>query len=212
MTYAELKDEVSILVRDASPEIVNRIPNAINETLLAFAAMERIPELMTFGAFTTVEDQDMCSAPAGFSGRLLKVGTKSQEIVIHPGGLEGLLGDCDNFGTAIGEVSMVAQEGTNFWYFKRPEAPATYPILYQAEATELVADGDTLPRWLPDYFGRGLIAHGAAAILYNIIEDGIEGDKINTAAQLGLAKSYADKYKTFLAMNRKGYNISIWGI
>jgi hypothetical protein len=172
--------------------------------------MERIPDLMTIGSFTTSVGQSVSLLPEGFSGRLLKVGSKEQEIVIHPGGLEGLLGDCDNFGSTVGEVSIVGQEGSNIWYYGIPATATTYPILYQKDAELLESDSDELPRWLPSYFGRGLVSHHAAAILYGIIEDGVEQDKVNTNAQLMLAEKYAGQFRNFLTKNRKGYQTSIW--
>lgn len=199
------------MLKDASPEIVARIPNAVNEALLAVCDKARVPDLLRVSSFTTVVGQAYGSMPAGFDGRLLFFGTPEMEIEVEPGGLTELMKENPLLDTA-GEVRRVALEGSVLWYQDIPAAPTTYPVLFQALPTLFSAPGDLCPSYIPGHLERRLLCHRAAAYLYNLIEDGIEQDKPNTAAEMRQADDALTEFEEYLARRRKHYAQSVWRI
>ncbi len=79
------------------------------------------------------------------------------------------------------------------WYQKIPaEAESLMLILYKNPA-ELEEDDDT-PSDLPSSLHKLLLVNGASHLIYNEIEDGVEGEKINTAVQFGFSFNENNKH------------------
>lgn len=211
MNFQDLQDEVSIMLKDASPEIVARIPNAINEALLDVCDRARVPDLLRVSSFTTVVNQAYGPMPVGFDGRLLFFGTPDMEIEVEQGGLLDLMRAYPMLDEA-GEVSRVALEGATVWYQGIPTVATTYPVLYLALPTLFSALTDVTPSYIPLHLERRLLCHRAAAILYNLIEDGIEQEKPNTAAETLQAEKAFVEFLEYLARRKKHYAQSVWRI
>ena len=213
VTFADLKDEVAVILQDTSTSFAARIENALNEALFDVAeeciSIGGIPELKAIGTFTTVVDQAWCNLPSGFNGKLLFVGNDSTSLAVADGGVKQLMEDAPLL-DAIGPVHTVALEGIILYYQGIPSEATSYPILYQINPTLWALDADVVPSWVPVHLQRLLFVHKAAAILWNMIEDGINGDKVNTNANLGLYGKYLQQFKEFITRRRKASKRSAW--
>lgn len=208
-TFSDLIDEVQILVADDSDSIVNAIPDRINEALFEVAESVVVPDLKRVGIFTTVIDQAWTTMPTGFNGKLLFVGNDSTSLAIAEGGVQQLM-EVNPLLDESGPVHIVALEGTTIYYQGIPSEATTYPILYVIKPDALAKSTDALPEWIPEHLQRGVIVHNAAAKIFDTIEDGIEGDKVNMQAQLYLHKTYEDQFTAYWAKRRTNAARSVW--
>ena len=86
--------------------------------------------------------------------------------------------------TSPGPVQDVAVEG-NELFFKPSPAMATDQVLtlFYYKKIEEFEEGDTdeEPTWIPDRFHRGIVVDYVLKELWALVEDGIDGHKVNTA-------------------------------
>ena len=209
VTFSDLIDEVQILVVDDSPSVVNAIPGKINEALFEVAESASIPDLKRVGIFTTVIDQAWATMPDGFNGKLLFVGNDRTSLAIAEGGVQQLMEVTPTL-DELGSVHTVALEGSIMYYQGIPSEATTYPILYMAYPTLLVGSRDVVPSYIPPHLQRSVLIHSAAAKIFNTIEDGVEGDKVNTNAQLFLHNTYLEQFKAFWAKRRTNAARGVW--
>jgi len=78
-----------------------------------------------------------------------------------------------------GEVEFVCISGSNIFYHPVPETAQTLLLRFYTEVTEL-DDGEDIPSAIPTKFQKRLIHSYVCKELFNDIEDGLEGAKVNT--------------------------------
>ncbi len=78
-----------------------------------------------------------------------------------------------------GAVEAVSVKGGNLYYQGIPAAPDTLYVHYHRKPTPMADDDDT-PDGIPEHLQRSLIVHRVAWRVFDQIEDGIEGQKVNT--------------------------------
>ena len=209
VTLNDLHDEVAILVRDTSDDIENLIDVKLNEAFATVHDLVVVPELKRVGSFTTVTDQAWTTMPTGFNGKLLFVGNDRTSLAVADAGVVQLMEDCPAL-DASGPVHTVALEGSTLYYQGIPSDATTYPILYVVNPTPLSRGKSEVPDYIPAHLQRGLFVHLAAALLFNIIEDGVEGEKVNTSAQTYLHQGYFDQFRAHMSSRRTASARSIW--
>lgn len=80
-----------------------------------------------------------------------------------------------------GYITDVAVEGTDLHFQYTPANEAQeLRVFYYAQPTVLTSDDVDLD-WIPERLHRGIVVDYALKELFNLIEDGVEGQKINTA-------------------------------
>jgi hypothetical protein len=213
VTFADLKDEVAIITQDSSVNLVAQVETALNEALYNVAeemiSSGGIPDLKRIGTFTTVVDQAWTTLPTGFNGKLLFAGNDSNCLAIADGGVEELMEENPLLDTS-GPVHTVALEGSVLYYQGIPTSATSHPILYQVYPTLWALESDVVPDYIPVELQRSLFVHYAAAEMFNKIEDGIDGEKVNTAAQLGLHEKALTKMRHHLGRRKASNKRSAW--
>lgn len=201
MNFGQLQTEVQLLLQDWSDDIVSRIPGAVNEALAYAAGEVDIPSLKLVTSVDTVVDQAWATMPVTSAGKLLYVSYGSNtEVDIMPS-LTDLLVDSPGLDEA-GEVESVALEGNVLWYRKIPETATTLLILIYRKPTTLSGSTDT-PDIIPDHLHRHILIHGAARILYEDIEDGLdENEKVNTLHHTSMTETGIQKLREWIGKNR----------
>ena len=177
MNYLELQREVKTVISDASPTILVSIPDMVNEAIQLISEETYLPALKTMFTVTTNTSAAYTTVPSSFSGKLTYVGTSDGEILIKQS-LEELLREYPAL-DEVGDVEAVVLEDSVLWYQGIPSTETTLTCVGYNTPTALVNDTDT-PDSIPEYLHRGLIVNKVAMICYNIIEDGMEADKVNT--------------------------------
>jgi len=201
MNFGKLISEVQLLVQDWSPDIASSIPGAINEALAFVAGEVDLPELKAVTSVLTVVDQAWASMPNTSAGKLLFVSYGSDTKVEIKPSLTDLLNESPGLDDE-GDVEMVALEGNTLWYRKIPSVATSLLILYYKLPTALSGNSD-IPTCLPEHLHRGLLAHGAAKILYENIEDGLdENEKVNTLHHMSQQELHLQKLREWIGKNR----------
>jgi len=210
MTIAEIITEIEIAIQDTSAELNDPIVGYINEALAAISEEASIPELKTLGTVDTVVDQAWANMPTGFNGKLLFVTNDKGRIPVNQAGLEGLL-DRDPSLAEVGEVEEVALDGGLLWYRKIPEEVTSLTVVYQKWPDTITADDD-VPVYLPPHLQRRLLLHMTAMIIFDKIEDGMDGDKVNTLVHAGMFEKARKEFTAFIGRRRISNMTSKWGV
>lgn len=213
MTLEEMRNEVVNLVQDPSfdNEAIDRY---INEAFALAASELNLPDLKRPDVITTVVGQSYANLAAltgGFNGRISKVLASNVEVY---GSLEELmtatLENGKQFGTS-GSVERMALEGKTVWYDPIPDNPVTIPVVLYGSPPALSADSDEVIGF-PMESHRLIGVHGAAMIMYDFIEDGVEGEKVNTLSHERDFRKGVLQVKTWIARNRKHNISSRWSV
>jgi len=177
-TYSELIDEVSGIIQDTS--YTDAVIGAyLNKGYVDVAGKVFLPELVTIGTVATTVSQYYSSLPAAFHRNLhfCYSTTNNRHIKIYRN-MALLFREFSKI-DAAGNVVGVAAEGNYLYYQRIPSSAETLQVHYYALPTAMSADGD-YPSSLPDHLADDLLINFACRSIYQQIEDGIEGQKVNT--------------------------------
>ena len=180
MTLAEMEQEAKNIIQDSSFDA--SIIGYINEAFLQASGRINIPDLKRIASPSTVTEQmytQLYDIDGGFSGRLTKL---MNSDILRFNTLEDMLTyiqERQRVLTETGSVEMVALEGRTLWYFPIPTTEETLTCILHNNPTVLEF-ADDMPVEFPEICHRNIGVHGAAFLAYDIIEDGIDGDKVNT--------------------------------
>lgn len=202
MTLGELRQELANVVQHPSyTEDDELLTRYLNEAYIHAVDRAMIPDFKRVDTVNTVVDQAYANISTistySFSGRLLLVNGGAIEILKS---LEELNFNYPDM-TLAGPVAAVALEGNILWYQKVPATPQTLSIVYYAYPPEMVDDED-VPEAIPVFLQRRILVHRAASFIFDQIEDGVEGQKVNTAAQRLQANNAMQELFHHLGKNR----------
>jgi len=206
MNFSELQDEVSIKLQDNSTDITDRIGDWINEIVDIALEEADIPGLKSFTTVDTVLSQAYANLPSTCSGKVLYVGNGDEKFNVIT--LEELLEDYPDM-AEVGDVEAVAVEGNLLYYQKIPSPVETLVLLFKRNAVDMV-DSTDVPDTIPAFLHRDVIVCGAAMLGFDLIEDGVEEEKVNTRAQSMQYRKGIIKLSEFGARRRKHMSRSVW--
>lgn len=184
MLLSEIVQEVKNIVQDSTFD--NAIVGYVNEAFLQASGRVNLPDLKRIGIAATVPGLQYVSLAGianGFNGRLSKL---LSTTILRFKSLEDLVSwvsDQSRDLSEVGAVEAVALEGKTLWYFPSPATTESIMCVLFSNPTQLAEDEDT-PSEFPEVCHRNIGVHGAAYQAFQIIEDGIESDKINTTYHL----------------------------
>ena len=210
MTLEELTTEFTLIVQDDT--FSDSAVNYINEAFLQAAGQINLPDLKRVAVASTTVSQNFTSLAgigANFNGRLTKV--NSETIAVF-NSLEDMMDDitfCGKFLQDVGAVERIALEGRTLWYHPIPTVAENIQVVLYGNPVALVDDSD-VPSEFIEYTHRNIGVHGAAMIAFSIIEDGIEGDKVNTAVHKIFFDDGVQKLREWVGKNRKHCITSRW--
>lgn len=156
-----------------------------------------LPELESNEEVVTDVDNPFVDLPSTYHKNLYQVTCNEQPspIVILPN-RKALLERWDGDLSHSGPVQDVAIAGSNLFYQPIPEEAINLTLWFYARPTLLIKhdpeDADDIPTCIPLEFHRDLLVNYAVKEIYDEIEDGIDGQKVNT-------KRYEGKYQQALA-------------
>ena len=215
MNLGEILDEVKILIDDDSFSD-STIIDYINNTIKWIGDEVNLPSLKGIDTVETVVSQNyalLTGLTDGFSGRL--VSCLSEDIIVYSS-LEALMEDFISDIDMEGAVEGVALEGTILWYQKIPAAAETLTLIYYKNPTTLTAMSHTPPVDIHESLHRRLFVNGTAFFLYDLKEDGVEGEKVNANSQYYQAFEHRNKQsgmtllKASLARKKVHRISSVW--
>jgi hypothetical protein len=218
MTLAEIRAEVALIVQDAG-FTNSEIDVYINQALHKVADMVALPSLKTIDTIATTEGQRYTTLSSGageFSGRMNKLlDVNGDRVKIYPD-LSAFIEEHPT--TEAGDVEYACLEGNVLWYHPEPATSQNLTAVLYNRPADLSADDD-IPSEIPDILHRKLLVHGACYFIFDMIEDGIEGEKVNTISHY--YHSFHDSYRAtiksgikelqeWIGMRRHHYISSVW--
>ena len=211
MKLDEIRDEIKIVVQDGS-FTDSEIDARVNDVFVQVCSRVMIPELKSIKTVTLKKGDYSVSLGSDFGGVLSRViidGDKSLRIF---GTLDLLLDSYPDL-SETGNVEAVAQEGSVLWYARSPAEDVPATVLYVAFPALLEEGGvHDEPVELPAFLHRDLLVYGVCALLFNLIEDGVDGAKTNTQVYSMLWEKGIVRLQEWLGRNRKHYISSVWRV
>ena len=213
MNLEQIIDEIKLIVQDNSffpaddnTDIVRRINEAIS-----YACNQNwveIPNLKTMSSFTTVVEQayaELTGADSSFTGRIIRAGRPTTKIYSS---LEDLYDDYYPL-DKVGDVEAVCIQNNVIWYQGIPEEATTLNCIVQEDPALLVNEED-VPYAIPEFLHMDVIVHGVVARLYNMIEDGVDGKKVNTANSIMYNERGLQMFREWIGSRRQHFKSSFW--
>jgi hypothetical protein len=204
MNLSELVDEVELVLHDTS--FTDSIPDWINSAIAQAIDDANVPGFKSIITVDTVLLTAYASLPATCSGRILYAGDGQDEIPVVA--LDELM-ECYPDFTEAGDVETIAIEGSLLYYQKIPSEVQTLTLLHRRKPAVLALDTD-IPEGIPEHLHRAVIVPKAAINGFDMIEDGIEGEKVNTVAQTILYNKGLFSLREWVAKRIKHRTRSIW--
>jgi hypothetical protein len=218
MYLGEMITEVKNIVDDASYSDA-QVVSYINLAVQYAAAQVNIPglkKIFTATTSTTLPYTSLTGVTGGFSGRLLRI--SNMDVSIYPN-LQMLMDEyvSEDYPdlTEAGDLEAVALEGSTLWYQYVPAAEVTVTMLGYQNPPELEDSAD-IPSDFPSHLHRPLFVNGAAWLIFDQIEDGLEGEKVNTQAHFMQSFSQNNKHSgivklyEWIGKNRTHWKSSVW--
>jgi hypothetical protein len=217
MKLEEIRKEVANIVDDGSysPEDLD---SYINEAVKYSAGIVRLPSLKRVGTLTfpadayTVSLSTLTDEVVGaITYAVLSNGT---ELNIK-NGVEELLMVYPKL-DSVGAPLDIAQEHQLIWFQPAMSAEYTAMVIYYTNPALLSRNSDE-PTEFPSHLHRKLFVHGAAWMIFDQIEDGIEQEKkVNTQSQFFHSFSEINKesgivkLREWIGTNRVHHICSTW--
>ena len=210
MNLKEMRDEVISIVSD-SDFTDDAVDAKINIALQSAAGRCSLPNLKRIGTVTTntaTAYVSFSNVAGGFSGRLSRVFNTDGESIPFYTALELMMTEYGDL-TEAGDVEAVCLEGNTLWYAKVPAVAEVLTLLYFQNPA--VLDGDTdVPAELPEFVHRPLLVNGACELMYDEIERGVEGLKVNTKAHEYMKERGMKDLHNWLGKNKVHHISSVW--
>lgn len=210
MNYTELQYEVKGIVMDQSPYILLGIPDYINEAIQLIAEEVKFPELKQVTSVTAGIVNYYTNMPVTWSSRLNYAGNSDGEYTVLDGGLEELIRLYPTL-AETGDIKHLTLEGRVLYYQPIPTTATVITCIGYHSPALLVSGTDT-PDFIPSFLHREAIVNKAAMIAYNAIEDGMEGDKVNTKIFASLAEVGLNRVRAYISRRRPVVGTSNWSM
>lgn len=214
MKVSDIIDEIYLLVKDNSffesegEEALLRRINLAVASACSHPGIE-VPSLKKLGMVTTEPGEAYAPVDGiadNFAGRILRVGEPGK-IKVY-GALEDLYADYYPLAEE-GEVEAVCIAGNVVWYQKIPALPTDLICVLQDDPPLVESVDDYIPV-IPEPFQMRIVVHGVAAHLYDNIEDGVDGAKVNTDNSKRELAIGIQKWMEFLGQRRQHNKTSHW--
>ena len=180
MTGAELISEVQSIIDDSSFD-EETILDLLNDGLSMAAARVDIPGLAELDTVSTSTSADNVSLPSTYMRKLEGCYSVTNERTISgPGEMYDYLKFKRKYPSATSgsRVEALAVRGESLFYYPTPTTQEELQLSYYRKPDTLTESSS--PDIIPEHLQKRLLCAYAAGQIFNKIEDGIEGQKINT--------------------------------
>ncbi len=193
MQLSELRTAVETIIQDESftssdidgylNEVQNEVAGGVESTLGSWITPP-LPNLFTIDTITTSTTLAYVAMPTTFQRNLQFVSSSDgNEIDIA----ESFISFSQTYPLLdkAGTVTECCELGGNFYYQGIPTSAATITIHFYRFPVDMEDDTDE-PDGIPNHLHRGLLVNGACRKIFELLEDGTEGNRPNTEKYMGL--------------------------
>jgi len=196
MTGDALVERVLRVIQDSSFD-EDEILEYINEGLGIVSTLVDLPDLVEVDTVTTSLTEDYVDLPAGYQRKVTRVESVTNGVNIsEPGRTTEYLKFRRRHPEAEDGawVTDIAVRSGQLFYFPTPEVAEVLQVTFMKDPTDITTS--TAPDCIPAKLHAPLLVSYAAAQIFELIEDGIEGAQVNTTRQ-------NNKFETALAVLAK---------
>lgn len=185
MTATELIAQVSGIVQDTSYTSAD-ILSLINQGRGEIAAEVDLPKLQASATVTTTDDASTVALPTDYHKGLFWVGSVAYQCRIgrKKGDYHNLLTFMERYSTLdeVGQIVAVCVDGDNLLYQGMDDDSLLLKYYKEIETIVAAPTGTQItgPVELPSHLHSPLLVSYCCREIYSEIEDGIEGQKVNT--------------------------------
>ncbi len=212
MNFGEMKNEVLDIVQDPSITATNVGP-LLNRALFLVATGIDLPNLITEGSLTTVTNDSKVALPSDFHKKMF-------HVAITESGYEReikSLNDKQSYKALLrhypgmnrtGEIRYFGIQGTKYFHYQPIPSEATNLEIHYYKTPDTMINDNDEPDGLPAIDAcQYILVHYAAWQLFEKIEDGIEGQKVNTAYHKGQFLECMSIIKDFVGEDDVPFNL-----
>jgi hypothetical protein len=138
------------------------------------------------------------------------VGTSEGSYKILDGGLDELISIYPSLAVE-GDLVHFALEGDILWYQQIPTTATSLTLIYYA-VPDTLTDGSDIPTDIPEVLHRDLIVNKSCEILFDLIEDGVNVQKVNTLECRGKYEVAVGKLQSWVSKRRGSVGRSFWRV
>jgi len=186
-TLEDLRQNIKTALQDSSFSD-DDIDAKINQGLEVCALYVLLPELESIGNFTTVPGSLEVAIPSAWEYHrnlysaqdLNDSSTQDIEILSSLSLLKKYYSGFDQSNVPTGDVEFITTRGSSLVYVPSPTGAIEITCRFYMKPTPLVLDSQS-PDYLPAALHEELLESFVLWKCWSIIEDGIEGPKINTS-------------------------------
>lgn len=211
MTLSEIEEEVKDCIHDVDSgiELDASLTGIINDALEEISESTEMVTLRKMNVIQIDTTAPYSIMPSDFSGRLVYVGNSDGPITVLKGGLKELIDLYPALDETGETIQYVAIENKLMYYQPIPSAAVSLTVLYYGSPPKLISK-DGVPDWLPEYLHRGLVVNKAVELKFRKIEEGIEGEMVNTAKYRGYFEEAKLMLEIWLSRRRSPVGTSVW--
>ena len=206
MNLGQLKDEVEVVLQDTS--FASSFGSWVNNAVEGIIDDANVPGFKEILSINTVLATAYTTLGATCSGRILYVGTATAELAGGVVTLEHMMKMYPGM-DEVGDVEYVAVEGNTLYYQGIPSVATALTLLHRRKPVVMVEDSDE-PEGIPSHLHLNVIVPRAAMFGFDRIEDGVEGEKVNTIAQAIRYKQGLHDLMCWVAKRVPHRSTSIW--
>lgn len=216
MIATQLIEQVVSVIQDTSFN-EDAILAKLNQGMLETASLVSLPDLAVTDTVNTLTDANYVSLPQEYQRDIyMVVSLLDERRVDVPGHLYDYMGwkrkhPVISLGAAA--VLSVAVRGRRLYYYPTPSEAETLQLDFYRFPVDMDAAGS--PDGLPVEFHAQVLTNYACAEIFTLIEDGIEGPKVNTDHHrnlyMGALSSLAHSLKDQSADEPEYASDSFWG-
>jgi len=211
MNYEDLQTEIINLVDSGTTSIDAAVPALVNEAVRAIANEPGVilRSLKSIVSVNTVLTEAYTSLPDGYSGKLLFASYGGVRIEPHTS-IEHLMEDYPDL-SETGDVEALVLEDTVLWYAKIPTTVSPITLLLYS-FPEALSDDTDVPVCIPEHLHRQTIIPYCAKVMFDLLEQGDDGDKTNTMVHELAYQNGITKLREYIASQRRNMSRSIWNL
>lgn len=198
LTVAKIIEKVSIKMQDDSPGLdEDSILDALDQCNLDIATELDIKELATVSEINLPADLNSTDMPVDFCKNLVLAYNKTTSDPIKVYDSRRLMHRASPDAPTGGNVMAICADGTQLYYRQTPPTDQIAELYYHRNPDDLIKKGD-FPLYIPGNYIQKLYFHYAVGQLYDLKEDGRQGEKVNTLYHNDKYSENLAKFKLFM--------------
>lgn len=195
MTVEQLIERVLFKVEDGNFS-EDDVLLSLDQCALDIATNCDIKQLATVSELTVVGGTNTIALPSDFCKELTYGYNKTSNHPVKVYDSRVLLDKAISTIGTKGNIRHIADDNPDLYCQYTPTNDQVLDIYYHKNPDDLALDGQ-FPMWVPSNYIYKLFYHYSVAQLFDIIEDGIEGEKVNTLYHEDRYQEELKKFKLY---------------